>query len=673
MAIARIKKLELIATGKDKEQLLALLQKFGKIQLITPVVETGVVTEPVVAANNRLGELNEAIAYLAAYAPKANFMESMANLKPFIYGREMKEALADFAWPEKLAELEQLRLQLKDCAQEKERLAQKKILLTPWQKLTVPLADLHLASTNCAVLLGQMPTRDFKQMQSQHPDSETDFYCDVSNQTPGNTYLTIICLKTRFSDLVNLLKDYHFNSVNLGLETATVAELLLAAANSNEKLTEKEAQLTAAITTLSGDLFKLKVVHDHLASGQKIREAGLDLVQQQFTFSLSGWICQTDIPEFEKAILAHGHEIAVFYSDPEAEDKVPVILQNHRLIQPFEFITQIYGMPQYKEIDPTPFLAPFFFIYFGFCVSDAGYGLVLTLASWLVAKKFKLGPTGSRFWKMFLYCGLSTVFVGVITGSWFGNLPGVLAENSSFFVPIKRFLDSLILIDPFRETTKLLGIALTFGIVQIWFGSIVAALGNWKNKRYLDILLDQLPTLAFLFGITGLAMIFLNVGISLPTAIFKYAAIGGAVTLVLTQGRAEKGIGSKLFYGIYNFYMALSGYLSDTLSYSRLWALALVTGVMAMTINLLTINFGQMISAAIPLIGKIPLLKTLISILIMAVIFVLGHLLSFLMNLLGAFVHPLRLQFVEFFSKFFKPGGERFRPFRADNKYFNVK
>jgi V/A-type H+-transporting ATPase subunit I len=185
--------------------------------------------------------------------------------------------------------------------------------------------------------------------------------------------------------------------------------------------------------------------------------------------------------------------------------------------------------------------------------------------------------------------------------------------------------------------------------------------------------LDQVPMLAFLFGVTGLALIFLDMGPSMSTAVFKYAAIGGSIGLVLTQGRAEKGIGAKLFYGIYNFYMALSGYLSDTLSYSRLWALALVTGVKAMTINLLTVNFGRMISASIPLIGRVPLLKTLVGIVIMALIFVLGHLVSLVMNLLSAFVHPLRLQFVEFFSKFFKPGGERFRPFRADHKYFNTK
>jgi V/A-type H+-transporting ATPase subunit I len=673
MAVARIKKLELIATGEEKEQLLASLQKFAKIQLITPAAGPGLVSEPAAAADNRLGELSEAIAFLAAYAPKANFLESMANLKPFIHDREMKEALADFPWPEKLAQLEQLRLQLKDCAQEKERLAQKKILLAPWRKLAVPLADLRQAGTNCDSILGYMPARDFKQMQSRNPENESDFFYEVIQQTPGTTYLAVIYLKTRLADLETLLKEYHFNSVNLGLETAAVADLLLSADKTIEKLIEKEAQLTAAVTILSGDLFKLKMVHDHLASGQIINEAGQALLQGKFTFSLSAWIRQSDIPDLEKAILTQGHEVALFYSDPEAGADVPVVLQNLKLVQPFEFITQIYGMPKYDEIDPTPFLAPFFFIYFGFCVSDAGYGLLLVISSLFALKKYQLGPTGTRFWKMFLYCGLSTITVGILTGSWFGDLPDLLAASSRAFIPLKRFKDALIILNPMREPSKLLAIALTFGIIQTWFGTLTAAWGNFRNRRYLNIFLDQVTTLLFLFGLTGLALIFLQSIPGTAATVFKFAAGLGALSLIATQGRGEKGGGGKFFFGLFACYNALSGYLSDILSYSRLWALGLVTGVMAMTINLIAVNFSQIVPAMLPLAGKIPLLKFVIGILVLTSVFIIGHLISFLMNLLGAFVHPLRLQFVEFFSKFFQSGGSRFQPFKSAGKYFNIK
>jgi len=145
-----------------------------------------------------------------------------------------------------------------------------------------------------------------------------------------------------------------------------------------------------------------------------------------------------------------------------------------------------------------------------------------------------------------------------------------------------------------------------------------------------------------------------------------------AIMLTLTQGRSEKGIGAKLFYGIYNLYNAVSGYLSDILSYSRLWALGLVTGIMAGTINMLAVQFSQILSSLIPFVNKISAIRLVVSGLIMVIIFVFGHLASFLINLLGAFVHPVRLQFVEFFSKFFKSGGSPLKPFKMETKYIDI-
>jgi len=349
-----------------------------------------------------------------------------------------------------------------------------------------------------------------------------------------------------------------------------------------------------------------------------------------------------------------------------------VELDNKPLVMPFEFITRIYGMPKYEEVDPTPFLAPFFFLYFGFCVSDAGYGILLALTCLFILKKFRLGPMGLRFFRLFFFCGISTIIIGALTGSWFGNMFDILAEANKVFLPLKRFKDNLVLIDPLTEPTKLLGIALSMGIFQVWFGNIVAGIGNLKNKRYLNILFDQFSMLTFLFGLTGLGLVFLKAMDETRINLFKYTTIAGAIALILTQGRSEKGIGSKLFYGVYNLYNAFSGYLSDILSYSRLWALGLVTGVMANTINLISVQFSQIVVSSIPFLDKITLAKVIVGTVILILLFISGHIIAFLMNLLGAFVHPLRLQFVEFFSKFFKAGGSSFKPLKVETKYINI-
>jgi len=175
-----------------------------------------------------------------------------------------------------------------------------------------------------------------------------------------------------------------------------------------------------------------------------------------------------------------------------------------------------------------------------------------------------------------------------------------------------------------------------------------------------------------LFGLTGLGLIFLKLLDPTHLSLFKYATLLAAIALTSTQGRAEKGVGAKLFYGIYNLYNALSGYLSDILSYSRLWALGLVTGVMATTINLISVQFSQILPQALPFINKINFIKVVVSTLILIIIFIFGHIVSFFMNLLGAFVHPVRLQFVEFFSKFFKTSGSSFRPFKVETKYIRI-
>jgi V/A-type H+-transporting ATPase subunit I len=501
---------------------------------------------------------------------------------------------------------------------------------------------------------------------------DINLFCDSLSRDKANVYLAIIYIKKQFERLETILKNYHFNFVVLGRHKGTAEDRLLEINREILVLDGQIQDVKLKIIELSGQQFKLMVVYDYLANINNRQKAEKSLIKQEFTFCLRGWIKHRDIELFQRGIANNFKNIALFVSDPKEDEDIPVILENKQLIQPFEFITQIYGMPKYSELDPTPFLAPFFFLYFGFCVSDVGYGIMLTLISWLALKKFKMGAQGIKFFRLFSYCGISTIVIGALTGSWFGNLFDLLAENSAVFLPLKRLKDSLIVLDPLKEPTKLLGVALCFGIIQVWSGNIVAAIGNIKNRRYMNVILDQGSMIIFLFGLTGLGLIFLNLLDKPWTGLFKYSVLVGTVALILTQGRFEKGVGSKLFYGIYNLYNAFSGYLSDILSYSRLWALGLVTGVMAATINLIALQFGQIISSMMPFVGKAIFLKIIVTAFAIAVIFVLGHAVSFLMNLLGAFVHPLRLQFVEFFSKFFKSGGSTFRPFKGEAKYINI-
>ncbi|MFA5090221.1 MAG: V-type ATP synthase subunit I [Candidatus Omnitrophota bacterium] len=673
MGVARINKVEILGLKQDKERLLACLQKLEMVELISSSAQgPGIQIQAPDEKEINLLEIEEAISYLNSFKEKSGFWEGMVKFKPLVYNEQLKGVLDNFDYVKLLQGISELRSHLRELHQHKEKLIQERQLLSPWRKLSLSL-DQVKATHNCGVFLGVLNTGGYTALEEECRQKEIAFFSDIVHQDQASIFLSVIYLKQDFEQLEAVFKGHHFNFVTLPRHNQAVRDRLLEI-NFAVLIADDEAEnIKYKIKGLAQEQFKLALIYDYLANIRGIRQADGHLAKQQFTFSLAGWIKARDIAILEKAV--SGFEgIVLFITEPvEGPDEIPVALENNFLIQPFEFITKIYGLPKYNELDPTPFLAPFFFVYFGFCVSDAGYGLLIILMCFFVLKKIHLGPQGVRFFRLFLFCGISTVIAGALTGSWFGNLLDMASQNNKFMFSIKRLKDSLVILDPLKQPTRLLGVALCLGIFQVWFGNIVAAIGNFKNKRYLAIVLDQIVTLVFLSGLTGLGLIFLKLGDARNAALFKYLALAGSVSLVLTQGRSENGLGAKLFFGAYSLYSGLSGYLSDVLSYSRLWALGLVTGVMANTINLISVQFSAIFFSTFAFLGRINSVRVVLGAAIILSVFILGHTVAFFMNLLGAFVHPVRLQFVEFFSKFFKSGGRPFRPFKVETKYINLE
>lgn len=670
MAIARIDKIEIIGLEADKENVLSILQKEGAVQFISAETQSG--ASPAAKSEADMLALEEAISFLSTLEKRKGALEGIVPSGQVIYQDKLEQIIASFDYRAVVGKLTTLRNHLKNHLIHKEKLNEEKRLLEPWKKLTLPLGEIHPTAA-CGATLGIADKRDYANIIEECNHASLNIFIEIAGEDRSSVYVACIYLKEEFEKLDAIFKKHRFNFVTLSHHRHNVKERLVEIKTEEMLFDDHMEDIKQEMAGILPEKPRLMAAYDYLGAKRGVAQADKNLSKQRYTFYMQGWARHRDIGLITKRLSGSFRDIILFVSKPSPGEEVPVDLDNNKLIQPFEFITKIYGMPKYGELDPTPFLAPFFFLYFGFCVSDVGYGLMLAGISYFVLKKFRMGPQGLRFFRLFFLCGLSTIIIGALTGSWFGNLFDMLAAADKMFMPLKRFKDSLVVLDPLREPTKLLAIALSFGVIQVWFGNIVAAIGNIKNKRYMDILFDQVTMLTFLFGLTGLALIFLKIMDGRLGRIFAYSAQAGALGLLLTQGRSEKGIGSKLFYGAYNLYNALSGYLSDILSYSRLWALGLVTGVMAMTINLISVQFADLFSSMIPFIGGIKAVKLIVSTVILVTIFVLGHIASFLMNLLGAFVHPVRLQFVEFFSKFFKQGTNVFRPFRQQTKYITIK
>ncbi|MDE5570363.1 MAG: V-type ATP synthase subunit I, partial [Ruminococcus sp.] len=318
-----------------------------------------------------------------------------------------------------------------------------------------------------------------------------------------------------------------------------------------------------------------------------------------------------------------------------------------------EGITKMYAVPSKSDVDPTPVMSFFYYLFFGMMLSDAGYGLLMVIGTMIALKKFNLENSMRKTLIMFRNCGISTVIWGALFGSWFGDIVQIVGRE--FF---GREIESTAMwFEPLDDPIKLLLFSFALGIVHLFVGVGVSFKMTWDDGRKLDAFLDTVPIYLTILGVAPLAASILTEVPQVFTSIGMYVMIFGIVLLILTAGRTSKNIFGKLFGGLYALYNTATGWLSDILSYSRLLALGLATGSIASVINL---------------IGTMPENKV-IKLILLVVVFIVGHTANLAINLLGAYVHTDRLQFVELFGKFYTGGGREFNPFTVNTQYIKFK
>ncbi|HID15839.1 MAG TPA: V-type ATP synthase subunit I, partial [Candidatus Atribacteria bacterium] len=390
---------------------------------------------------------------------------------------------------------------------------------------------------------------------------------------------------------------------------------------------------------------KLEVIFDYLSILKEREDVKKELFWTKKVLLIEGWVLEPDVEKLKKELKSIGSQIEILVFDPPEGETPPIELDNKRYVKPFEIITKLYSYPNHREPDPTPFVALFFFVFFGMCLTDAGYGIVMAVLFYLAVKKFKIGSGAKLFFKLLMYGGVATIFAGALTGSWFGNSIDLLPQSFGFLKSIKNFI---MITDPMKNPIPMLAFSLLLGLIQIFTGLFIEFYSNIKAGKVKDAWMDQGSWIFFLVAIL------IAIG-GLPFA--KYLVMIGALIIVLTQGRHNKNILAKIGGGVLSLYDVV-GYLGDTLSYSRLFALGLTTAAIAMIVN----TIMELLSGT-PIIGF----------LIGAVIFVFGHIFNLVINALGAFIHSARLQYVEFFTKFYEGGGLPFSPFKLKTQYVKIK
>ncbi len=648
MAVASMKKVFLVAHRDERDAVTEVLQRLGVLQVedilsLTEVEEAGLVErdEPGAKAGEidaQLAELRFSLDFIQRIAPeKTTFIQQFAGTKVFLKEQEFNHYLqnkAEVALTEqalRAADEELNRIRNQETAKNNLLAA-----LEPYLTLDVPLEELADGS-DVAIEVGVLPLGSFDALGAELKEASPGLYLKELGRGREEAYVFILYAQMDREQVQDILRQHSFSRATFPSAEGTPAEVKAQTKEELNILATRQDEVLAEAGKYVDNRLLLKTAYDELALQRSQLELALRFGRTDETFALTGWIPAKELPRLEKAVGKASPSAYLTVQDPDQEDNPPVVLENTRAVWPFEVITELFGLPKPGGIDPTPYLAPFYFLFFGMMYGDAAYGLILAGLCCYIMKKIRMAGMAKKLFTLLTLCGFSAVLFGIITGSYFGSLP----------IPPIWF-------SPLDDPLKMLVVSMAVGLVHIYTGMIINMVDQIKSGHVLDGLLDQGLWLVFISG-----LVLLLVGTQLPALgqAAKILSIAGAVGLILTQGRANKNIIKRLLSGILSLY-DVSGYLSDVLSYSRLLALGLGTTVIGLVINNMVVMSAQ---------------SGIVGIALAALIFVAGHGFNLIINVLGAYVHASRLQYVEFFTKFYDSGGRMFTPFRITTKYIDLE
>lgn len=498
-----------------------------------------------------------------------------------------------------------------------------------WVNLDVTASQLE-EMKKVSFFIGALNSKYESNFYEELHNEFTDIYIEKISEKQQDVNLLLLCHNDDTNGVSELLKKYGFSRTTLDfsiLPQEKVNELK----NEIDKLDEDVERLNEKANYLSEGIDEIEKIYDFFSVKLEKERSISKLLKTNETFILQGWVMRDKADEIQSRLDEKFKDVYIVVEEPEEDEEYPIALKNNALVEPFETITALYSLPRQTEIDPTPVIAPFFMFFFGMMMADIGYGLLMAVAGIFALKFVELDSGTRKMVKLLLYCSIPTIIFGFLYGSFFG---GIIPLTPLWIDPVNKPMDVLVW-------------SMVFGLVHLFTGLGVKGYMLIKSGKILDAVFDVLLWYGL---IIGLVLIFIA-----PGTFPKVLSIVSAAGLVATQGRENKSIVGKFFGGLYGLY-GITGYLGDTLSYSRLLALGLATGMIGWAFNLLVRMFsGPVLFIVGPL------------------IFAFGHTFNFLIGLLGTFVHTCRLQYLEFFGKFYEGGGKPYTPLKINTKFINVK
>lgn len=662
MAIVSMQKMSLVAHNSEKSRLLKIFMTQGCVELSEG--EVGCSNsfandkKNKAALESKLLRIGFALTFLKEMARDYALINERSKVKVSLkkenrlvsmdeYEAAAKEEMELFS---RIAELEAINSKLVDIKTNRARNIALIEQLEVYEPLEVPFSEIK-DTKYTFMLAGTIPNNKVKYFE----ENTADF---VAKCYGGEKFACVLVIghKANKSEAVNVLTSCEFIRANFNYDCTAKEQLSYL----NEQLAELEKQraerVSEAVEYVSY-VSEFKVSYDYYNLEKAKIEVTEGCKSTQKAFVMEGWVPTERVEDVKSEVDKKCKRVEIFFRDPLDEEIPPTFTRNNKLVRPFEGITDMFGRPNYRSKDPNLFVAMFYFMFFGIMMSDAGYGLLMAIVCFGVVALTKPVKDSGKMLIMFGMCGISTIIWGAIFGGWFA----ITLPTNSIFNKIAWF-------NPLDEPLKMFMLALGMGVLQIGTGFALKGLAEIKAGNIWTGILNNFSWVVIFIGlllISPILMAFLGAIVVESTPkwfgicadIGKYVAIVGVVMLLLGGAVGKKNPLKMVTGALGNAYGAIN-IVSDLLSYSRLFGLGLTTGVIGYVINMLAgivVNtfFGGL------WVGWIVAVPVLI----------IGHSFNLGINLLGAYVHNSRLQYIEFFGRFYEGNGRAFIPLGTKTKY----
>lgn len=646
MAIVKMKKFTLLAFESQKQQLLKELQAFQNVEFIN------LQDDELLENNEELADLQKdtvdsnyakyeenllkarfAIDFLQKNVPAKGSLQVLKEGRRELTLAELEERVTAMNWLESYDELKEYERKLSGLVNEKNKLESEVKSMQNWKAFDAPFSEMRELK-GVSSLLGTIAVQSESVFMEELQACQY-VHTEVIHKDSKDVYLFTLIGQEDKEAVEEIIRKYGFSRFTTQYDETPMNVIDGFSKKMNEIDAGKKG-IQEELKTYGQMLEDFELVYEYYHNLRDREEVASNFLKTNEIVSMVGWVPaegQSTVEEIIKGAVGNHYHITFEDVQEDEIDKVPVKLKNGKITSTFEPITNMYSLPKYNEIDPTPLITPFYAIFFGMMLADIGYGLVILIATFLAQKLFKLNKGMKKNMQFFFWLSIPTIIFGMIYGSFFGGI-----------IPLPG------LVDPNNDVITILILAIVFGLIHIFFGLGIKAYMLIRDGKPLDALLD---TGSWVLTIVGAGMIFVLSGTA--STIGMYIMIFGMLMIVLTQGRSAKSIPGKIGSGFYALF-GITNYIGDIVSYSRLMALGVAGGSIAGAMNLIMSYFP---GATLFIIGPI--------------FFIFAHAFNLFLGLLGAYVHTCRLQYVEYFDKFYEGGGREFKPFKTLEKYIDLK